>query len=172
MASFGKVSCSRKIGLPVNNVYCKSIHIANELREFPQLSSCYCSRHYVPFQLAKLLIERRFLGRGKGKCVCSFKMEKAPITYLSAIEGKEAASVNTFSFFLHSLVCMHQKLFLNRTVVMYIMFHRQNVITLFSTQFYCEFKTCQYRQILNKKWRSHSKSFNVSQIAFHRNAES
>lgn len=102
MASFGKVSCSRKIGLPVNNLYCKSIHIANELREFPQLSSCYCSRHYVPFQLAKLLIERRFLGRGKGKCVCSFKMEKAPITYLSAIEGKEAASVNTFSFFLHS----------------------------------------------------------------------
>lgn len=113
-----------------------------------------------------------FRERERKVCMCSFKMEKAPIACLSAIEGKEAASINTFSFFLHSLVCMHQKLFFSRTAVMHIMFHRQNVITLFSIQFYCEFKTCQYRQILNKKWHSHSKAFNASQIAFHRDAES
>lgn len=113
-----------------------------------------------------------FRERGRKMCMCIFKMEKASIAYLSAIEGKEAASINTFSFFLHSLVCMHQKLFLSRTAVTSIMFHRQNVITLCSIQFYCEFRTCQYRQILHKKWHSHSKSFNASQIAFHKNAES
>lgn len=105
MASFAKMSCSRKFSLTINHLYGKSTRIGKQLLEFPQLSSC--CRCYVPSQeyLWKgILWEKKRHGQG----TLQLQAGRSTASYFGITVGKRATPRTKFflpssSFYLQAL---------------------------------------------------------------------